>query len=177
MPKIKLYIATTLDGFIAREDGSLDWLMSLSNPKEIDHGYEAFFETIDIVVMGRKTYEEVLGFGVEWPYGSCKTYVLSSDPEYSDKTPQTQVLTELNAKQIAMFREKSQKNIWVIGGGEVITRFLNLGAIDEMILSVIPIILGKGIPLFPAEPKETSFSLVGAEAFETGVVNLSYVRK
>jgi len=177
MSKIKLYIATTIDGFIAREDGSLDWLFALPNPNKIDHGYEAFFDTIDTVIMGRSTYEEVLGFGVEWPYGHCRTFIVTTDSNYQVKTENTQLLPEISTEKISAIRKQSQKNIWVIGGGKVITGFLNLGEIDEMILSIIPIILGRGIKLFPDAPKETSFKPEGAQTFETGVVNLKYLRK
>ena len=76
MPKIKLYIAATIDGFIAREDGSLDWLNNHPNPDQLDYGYADFMSRIDTVIMGRKTYEEVLGFGVEWPYGSLRDRLL-----------------------------------------------------------------------------------------------------
>jgi len=78
MSSIKLYIATTIDGFIAREDGSLDWLEELPNPNQINYGYTDFYATVDKVAIGRKIYEEVLGFGVNWPYEDCKTYVITT---------------------------------------------------------------------------------------------------
>lgn len=177
MSKIKLYIASSIDGFIAREDGSLDWLFALPNPNKIDHGYKAFLDTIDTVIMGRSTYEEVLGFGVEWPYAHCRTFIVTTDSNYEVKTENTDILSEISTEKISEIRKQSQKNTWVIGGGKVITGFLNLGEIDEMILSIIPIILGRGIKLFPDAPKETSFKLEDAQTFETGVVNLKYLRR
>lgn len=80
MKKTKLFIATSIDGYIARKDGTLDWLDAIPNPDQLDYGYYAFYETVDTILMGRKTYEEVLGFGVDWPYPDCKTYVVSSNP-------------------------------------------------------------------------------------------------
>lgn len=177
MTKIKLYIATSLDGYIAREDGALDWLDAIPNPEKIDYGYTDFIKTIDTVIMGRKTYEEVLGFGVDWPYPDSTTYVLTSDVNYRTKTENTKVLNEVSIETIELLKKQSKKDIWNIGGGEVITAFLNLGQIDEMILSMIPVILGSGIPLFPGSPKETSFELTDTCAFDTGIVNLSYKRK
>lgn len=177
MSKIKLFIAATIDGFIARKDGSLDWLFELPNPNNIDHGYEKFFNTIGVVVMGRKTYDEVLGFDVEWPYGNCKTFVITSDKNFSTNTENTFVLNQINKKSIEQLKSESQKDIWLVGGGKTITAFLNLDAVDEMILSIIPIVLGEGIRLFPDGPKETRFHLTNTEKFETGIVNLWFTKQ
>jgi len=174
MSAIKLYIATTIDGFIAREDGSLDWLFEVSNPNNIDHDYGEFYKKIGVVVMGRKTYEEVLGFDVEWPYGNCKTYVVTSDKSYTTKTENTFVLNKIDTTSIQHLKSESQKDIWLVGGGKIITAFLNIDAIDEMIISIVPILIGKGIRLFPDHPKETKFHLINSEKFETGIVNLHF---
>ena len=177
MNSIKLYIASTIDGFIAREDGSLDWLEELPNPNQIDYGYSDFYATIDKVVIGRKTYEEVLGFGVDWPYEDCTTYMVTSKEDYQPKTNNTEVINKVDQDTINRIKSAGEKDVWVIGGGLIITEFLNLGAIDKMILCVIPTILGSGIPLFPNHPKETKFNLVKAEPFETGAVILTYKKK
>jgi dihydrofolate reductase len=177
MKNIQLFIAVTLDGFIAREDGSLDWLLEMPNPNNLDHGYNDFIAKVDLIIMGRKTYEVVLDLDMGWPYSNCKTYVATKDKEYKVKTDHTYIVYELDKDTIERFRSESQMNIWLVGGGELITLFLNEEAIDEMTISVIPIILGKGIRLFPDTPKETRLELVGSESFETGVVNLVYRRK
>ncbi|MCX6231965.1 MAG: dihydrofolate reductase family protein [Bacteroidetes bacterium] len=174
MSKIQLFIACTLDGFIARENGSLDWLFELPNPDQIDHGYNDFINGIDIVIMGRKTYDEVLGFGIDWPYSNCKTYIVTKNENYTVKTENTLLLHTINIEVIENLESESQKNIWLVGGGDLITQFLNENAIDDMALCMIPIILGKGIQLFPNQPKETKFEFVRSEAFKTGVVNLTY---
>ncbi|HOW31697.1 MAG TPA: dihydrofolate reductase family protein [Bacteroidales bacterium] len=176
MPKIKLFIATTLDGFIAREDGSLDWLTGMPNPGQTDHGYNEFIQSIDTIVMGRKTYQEVLGFGVPWPYADCMTYVATTNSRFETSTPSTGIIRAINSETIQQLRLGSSKNIWLVGGGEIITAFLNEHAIDEMIISVVPIILGKGIRLFAHQPAETHFELVSSTAFDTGVVNLEYCK-
>jgi dihydrofolate reductase len=176
MSKIKLYIATSLDGFIARPDGSLDWLESLPNPNQIDHGYHDFYASIGVVIMGRSTYEEILGFGVPWPYSNCTSYVVTQNKNYKLSTPDTELLAGIDKGVIRSIQEVQTKDIWLVGGGKIITEFLNLQLIDEMILSIAPVILGSGIPLFPGVTRETSFKLVGAEKFETGIVNLFYSR-
>ena len=175
--QIKLFIAQTIDGFIAREDGSLDWLLGLLNPNQIDHGYNEMINGVDIIIMGRKTYEELLGLIDEWPYQNYKTYVVTGDKNYKLKTEQTFLLHQIDRETIGNLKSESNKNIWLVGGGKLITQFLSLDAIDEMTLSIIPVILGKGIRLFPDTPKETTFTLIKSESFETGVVNLVYGKK
>ncbi len=177
MSSIQLFIACTIDGFIARENGSLDWLFELDNPNRTDHGYNDFISGIDTLVMGRKTYEVLLGLMDEWPYPNCKTYIVTYNTSFEVTTGSTSVLHEVNEEVINDLRSKGGKNIWLVGGGELITRFVNLGAIDEMIISIIPLILGKGIRLFTGMPEETNFELVNTGSFETGVVNLNNKKK
>ncbi|MFC3880304.1 dihydrofolate reductase family protein [Algoriphagus namhaensis] len=175
-PAIKLYIAQSLDGFIARENGELDWLMNLPNPNQLDYGYGEFLEGIDTILMGRQTYEEILGFGVDWPYSDSETYVLSRQRDYQTKTAKTQAV-ELTSFSLEKIKAQSKKSIWIVGGGQIITELLNWDEIDEIILTIIPIILGNGIPLFPNSPKETSLDLIKTQSFETGAVSLTYRRK
>ena len=177
MSKVKLYIAATLDGFIARKDGSLDWLEGLPNPNQVDHRYGKFFGSIDTVIMGRATYEEILGFDVDWPYGECQSYVVTSQKDYSVKTENTHLICDLASDQMDDIKSNSSKGIWLVGGGQLITAFLNMELVDVMIISIVPIVLGDGIRLFPNHPKETGFDLVNAESFETGIVNLSYFKE
>jgi dihydrofolate reductase len=177
MLKVKLFIATTIDGFIARENGYIDWLNDIPNPNNLDYGYFEFLSQIDTLVIGRNTYEEILNFGIEWPYKGLKTYVVTSNKNYSAKTPDTQITNFINEESIKGLLLKSEKGIWIVGGGKVITEFLNLNSIHEMTISIIPIILGKGIKLFPNQPKETKFELINTESFNTGIVNLTYKLK
>jgi dihydrofolate reductase len=174
MAKIKLFIASTIDGFIAREDGSLDWLNDLPNPDQLDYGYVDFLESIDVLIMGRKTYEEILNFGIEWPYADKKSFVLSADPNYLTKTPNTILTNRISEDFIKTLRSNSKRNVWIIGGGQLIQEFLEYDAVDKMTLSIIPVILGKGIKLFRENVKERRFELIRSESFTTGVVNLTY---
>jgi dihydrofolate reductase len=177
MTKIKLFIAHSLDGFIARENGSLDWLENLPNPKGVDHGYSKFLADIDTILIARASYEEILGFGVDWPYPNCQTWVLTRQSNYIVSTPNTQLLYPISPQAFADVKASATKDIWALGGGKLISALLNLGLVDEMTLSVIPIVLGKGILLFPNQPLETKLELINTQSFETGVVNLHYRTK
>jgi dihydrofolate reductase len=177
MSKIQLYIASSIDGYIAKEDDSIDWLTELPNPNGIDHGYHDFISNVDTVIMGRKTYDEILGFGVEWPYANCKSYVVSKNEDYQIKTENTSLISSIHESTIKGLKKDSTKNIWIIGGGELITHFMNINAIDEMMICIIPIVIGKGKQLFPNQPKETNFILQKSEVFETGAVMLTYLHK
>lgn len=172
--KIKLYIACSLDGYIARPDGSLDWLDNLPNPDKSDFGYFDFYASVDAVLIGRTTYEWVLGFDVEWPYSDAETYILTQKTEMATPTPRTQLLGNPLKEKIEELCSQEGKDIWLVGGGQVITAFLEEGLIDEMIITKIPIILGEGIPLFPGKPPETHFVLSDAIKYGDQVVNLHY---
>jgi len=174
MSKTILYIATTLDGKIARRDGSLDWLYSLPNPNQIDHGYADFLKSIGTTIMGRNTYNVILGFGVEWPYRGMDSYIATTDKEFQVTTPETYVISSNIVDLINKIKGQIQKDIWLIGGGQLITYFLKNDLLDRMILTLIPTIIGEGISLFPDNPKETKWILSHVEKFETGVVNLTY---
>ena len=173
MRKVKLFTAVTLDGYIARPDGNLDWLNALGDPEGADYGYGALMASIDTVIMGRTTYQEVLGFGVEWPYSACDSLIVSSNPDLDTPTENTRRVA-CDAALFGEMKNGTGKDIWLVGGGKLVQFFLDHGLIDEMILSVTPIVLGEGIPLFPSPTKETSFELTHSESYANGIVNLEY---
>lgn len=174
MPKVILYIATSLDGYIARPDGNLDWLTSIAPPDNGDYGYSELLQRIGTTIMGRTTYEEVLGFGIDWPYSEYDSYVLTSDQNYFPKTERTFVLNKDLTNLIDRLKKESEKDIWLIGGGQVVTKFLDLDLIDEMIITVVPKIIGDGIRLFPNSTVESTWNLIKTESFNTGLVSLTY---
>ena len=174
MPKVILYIATSLDGFIARPDGNLDWLTSFPQPKSGDYGYNDLLNSISTIVMGRKTYDEILAFGIEWPYTEYNTYVVTKNKSYKTTTPNTFTLNENLGTFVKSIKDKSEKDIWLVGGGSLVTAFINENILDKMIISKVPVLLGEGIPLFAHKPKETSWELKNTQAFDTGIVNLTY---
>ncbi|MDJ0661547.1 MAG: dihydrofolate reductase family protein [Crocosphaera sp.] len=180
--QIKVYIGTTMDGYIARKNDSLDWLIEFPNPKGIDHGYFEFLSSIDTVIVGRKTYEEDLKYaklnkGGKWVDGNNRIYVITANHNYVPQTENTEVISQLDNKTIDKMKAESQKDIYVVGGGQTISELLKIGAIDEMILCIFPIVIGSGISLFPEDTKETNFDFVKTESFETGLVTLTYKLK
>lgn len=174
MRKVQLYIAASIDGYIARPDGGVDWLSKVEKEGE-DYGYGSFIASIDTTLMGRKTYDEVLGFGVPFPYMNTANYVFTRQERQPDNNP-VQFIREDPADFVGKLREQPGGNIWLIGGGGLNTVLLNAGLIDEMILSVIPIVLGEGIPLFGGQPKETHWKVAEHQVFDTGLVQLRYLK-
>lgn len=142
--KVILYIAVSLDGYIADENGGVDWLEEAGG--EGDNGYKSFFETIDTVVMGKATYNQILGFDVPFPYAEKKCYVFSGTQMGKDEHAEF-VNEDVNNFVCRLKQEKGQ-NIWLVGGAGILDAFMKAGAVDEFILTYIPVILGKGIPLF-----------------------------
>lgn len=174
MTKTVLYIATSLDGFIARPNGNLDWLTSTPNPDTGDYGYAELLEGIATIIMGRKTYEEVIGFGGDWPYAGFDTYVVTTNQALTIQSPNTHCLTQNLKTFVTDLKTKSEKDIWLVGGGQLITSFIGENLLDKMIITIIPKIIGEGLPLFGGKPKETNWQLIETKSFNTGVVNLTY---
>lgn len=174
MPKTVLYIATSLDGFIAKPDGNLDWLTSFPPPPNGDYGYASLLHRIGTILMGRKTYEELLGFGIEWPYAGYETFVVTSNTELNINSPDTFLLPSSLSTLVNELKTTRTKDIWIVGGGQLIASLLQENLIDEMILSVIPKIIGEGIPLFPGNHPASDWELRESEVFSTGLVNLKY---
>ena len=168
-----VFIATSLDGFIARLDGGLDWLPSGGSGEGEDHGYTAFTDSIDAVVMGRNTYEVVLGFG-GWHF-TKPVVVLSSHgvdiaPDLREKVfSMTGSPEEVSAQCAA----RGWRELYV-DGGVTIQRFLRAGLIERMIITRIPVVLGAGIPLFGAVPQDVRLGHVRTQAYDSGLVQSEY---
>ncbi len=174
MRKVQLYIAASLDGYIARKDGGIDWLSAVEKKGE-DYGYGEFIASVDATLMGRKTFEQVLSFEGEFPYMGKENYVFSRSRRDQGGVP-VQMVNDGPAAFVGQLKNKPGGNIWLIGGGQLNTVLLNAGLIDELILSVIPVILGEGIPLFDGQPEEARLRLRRQQAFDTGLVQLVYER-
>ena len=175
-PKASVFIATSLDGYIARPNGDLDWLddANASVPKGEDCGYRAFMQTVDALVMGRNSYEKVLSFG-SWPYGDTPVTVMSRNPiEFPDSLPKTMQHSSENPRELCnrLFTEGVQ-HVYV-DGGNTIQRFLSAGLIRELTITIIPVILGEGIPLFGPTTSDLSLTRVSTKAFDFGFVQLKY---
>jgi dihydrofolate reductase len=167
MRKIVLYIACSLDGYIARTDGSVDWLFT-----DQDYGYTAFLGSVDTVMMGRKTYDQVLTFG-PYPYSGKAGYVVSRSRAGTRDENVVFVGPDI-AGFVRRLREEAGRNIWIVGGSELVDLFLKERLIDEFIISIHPVVLGSGIPLFRKEDFETWLTLMKCEQFPGGLVQLHY---
>tara|TARA_B100000965_G_C19598320_1_gene761302 strand:- start:2653 stop:3174 length:522 start_codon:yes stop_codon:yes gene_type:complete len=145
MPKIILYIAASEDGYIADTEGGVGWLDKYNDSGE-DCGYADFFTSIDALIIGRKTYGQILGFGA-WPYEAKPCYVFSRDciPLPKDAGASVHLVSDALAAWLA--EQPEDKRYWLVGGAELAQAFLNLSAIDEVILTTLPEKLGSGIML------------------------------
>lgn len=171
--KVVLYIATSLDGYIARPDGNLDFL-SLVEEKGQDYGYEEFIQTVDTVIIGRKAYDKVLSMVSEFPHKDKETYVITRTPRPA--VGSTRFYTESLEKLVAGLKSKPGKTIFVDGGAEIVNLLLEHNLIDEYYISVIPILLGDGIPLFRSGRQKIKLKLIGTQQFEKGLVQVHYSR-
>lgn len=150
-----LYIAMSLDGYIARPDGAVDWLDDVEG--EGDNGYSEFYSQVGTVIMGRKTYEEVLKLTNEFPYAGKACYVLSSHPQES--SPEVTFTDEELETLVSRLKEQSDGYVWLVGGGQLVKQFLEKKLIDEIELYIIPKLVGEGIPLFPEGTPPANFEL------------------
>ena len=164
MGKIILYIASSLDGYIARENGDVDWL-----PINTDSGYDNFYKSIDTVIMGKKTYDQILTFG-DYPYKGKKSYVFTRNDSL---TKDENVEFASNVEEFSRNLVSSKGNIWLVGGSELFSAFLEHKLVDEIILSIIPTVLGKGIPLFQNINQEANLKLIKTTEYR-GFVELTY---
>ncbi len=175
MKKIILYIATSLDGHIAEPDGGLDWLTVYPITKEMNYGYNELLASVDTVIMGGKTYRELLNMDVIWPYPEQMTYVVSRH-DWGEKE-NIKFVTENIIETISELRTKEGKDIWLVGGGELVSMLLAADMVDEMQICYIPVILGKGIPLFPEQSKESKWKIMGSKVYESGILKVDYQKQ
>jgi dihydrofolate reductase len=170
-----VYIATSLDGFIARRDGSIDWLMNYPNPENSDFGFSVFLDSIDAIIMGRKTFEVVCGFET-WPY-TKPVFVLTQTLKTVHASLASKVtLFHGDLRELLQQLEAKSISRVYVDGGQTIHSFLKQDLIDELIISRIPIILGSGIPLFRTMDFECRFNHVSTDVFSNGITKTRYLR-
>ena len=162
MRRIVLAIAQSLDGYTARADGSVDWLGEMSDYPGVTEAYQAFFAEVSDLIMGRRTFDQVLGFG-EWPYAGATSHVLT----HRDAAPHDAVAftSETPARLVERLRTSGDGLIWLVGGTDVIRQFQHADLIDEYRVTTIPIVLGDGIPLFERNIPEARLSRLGSTTF------------
>jgi dihydrofolate reductase len=170
-----VFIATSLDGFIARENGGIDWLPQGDAAAGEDYGYHAFMKDIDAMVMGRNTFELVKNFP-SWPYGKTPVIVLTSRdidiPATIAKTVET--MRGSPEQIVARLEERGVRRAY-IDGGVTIQRFLEAGAIQRIIITRIPILLGAGIPLFGSLSRDVRLTHIETRSWPTGLVQSEYI--
>lgn len=174
--KCSVFIATSLDGFISREDGSIDWLMkanALATPGE-DGGYKSFISTVDRLIMGRHTYEKVLSFD-EWPYANIPVVVMSSKAITIPEKLRAFVSTSSETPDALVQRlsKEGAKHLY-IDGGVTIQRFLTHKLINEMTITLIPVLLGNGRSLFGPLENDIELHHIESRGFEGGFVQVKY---
>ncbi len=164
----------SLDGYIASEDDTVDWLAPYEKPESgEDYGYQEFYQSIDSIVMGRKTYDTIKNFS-EWPYGDKKSIIFG-------KTKGTNsILLEFSPQKVELALPRLQqlegKGIWILGGGQITKALIEAELIDEYIITIIPIMLGNAIPLFLLNEKSTNLELKAVHQFGE-LVQTHYIKK
>jgi dihydrofolate reductase len=173
--KASVFIATSLDGFIARSNGDLDWLTGVqSTSTEQDYGYQEFMDTVDTIVLGRNTFELVLTFD-SWPYSGKKVVVLSSRPDAVPPHLVDDVEWLSLPPQDLVERLASQGATHLyVDGGKTIQGFMNAGLIDELTITRVPIMIGTGVPLFGPLDHDVKLTHIATRQFESGFVQSKY---
>lgn len=160
--KLVLFIATSLDGYIARKDDSLDWLFRVEG--EGDNGYSKFYETVDTILIGRRTYDWIMEHEKgDFPYKNKECYVFSRSAIEDNKYVKfvNEDIIDFSQK----LKNENGKNIWIVGGGELLHSFIKEKLIDELIITIAPTLIGKGIPLFKEDDFELELSLKDIKRF------------
>ena len=175
MRKISLYIAASLDGYIAKLDGSIKWLEEFPNPEKSDFGYANFLNEVDTILMGGKTYRQVLTFG-EWPYQDKECYVFSRHGTMESDGKVVFVKNNI-VEFVRALKNRDGKVIWLIGGGEINNILLCHGLVDEIILTYVPVMLGSGISISGTVEMEEYFKPIRSETFKNGMIQLTFERQ
>ncbi|MEX0780986.1 MAG: dihydrofolate reductase family protein [Balneolales bacterium] len=173
MGKLIYSLAMSLDNKIAKPDGDVDWLQKIPNPDQSDYGFNNFFNSVHTTIMGFNTYEIISGFDVEWPYKEKTSYVFTN----KNKLPNDPNVTFINEKHIAFLKDlkdRERDDIWLVGGGMLATELFNQKLIDQFLLHIMPIILGKGVPFILPNADEKMINLITSKAYNSGVIETLY---
>jgi len=170
--KVVVRIAASADGYIARSDGDLEWLTSRPKPKGF-YGMSAFMKSIDTLVFGRKTYDVSLQLGAKFESGE-RNIVFSRHSPPGNAPSRVEFVNEAIGPFMRRLRQQPGKDIWLMGGGELIASFLDEQAIDEFVIAVVPVFIGDGIPLIARRHRQVPLELLSSERFDDGVVQVHY---
>ncbi|WP_232293468.1 dihydrofolate reductase family protein [Stigmatella aurantiaca] len=174
MTRTQYYVAASIDGYIADSAGKLDWLFQFNDTPGLTEHYQAFIDSVGPLAMGAATYEFILGENQPWPYADRPTWVFTHRPLPAIPGANLRFTTEdVSAVHAQMVEAAAGKNLWLIGGGNLVAQFVRQGLLDEILLSVVPVVLGGGIPLLPAALTRP-LELTGLTRFDRGMVELRY---
>jgi len=169
--RVRVFLACSIDGFIAGPDGDLSWL---PEPRaDEDFGLAAFLATSSALLMGRSTYEVAAGFEGPWPYGATPVFVATTRP-LEPAAPTVRALRGTPPELLAAVQAAAPGDVY-LDGGALVRAFLDAGLVDELTLTVIPVVLGTGAPLFAGAARRTPLRMVREHAYEGGIVQLTYV--
>ncbi len=171
MRRVLLYITASLDGFIADTEGGIDWLQGAEGE---DYGYAEFYAGIGAVLMGSKTYEQVISFDIDFPYADKPCYVFTSRSELPRVADSVEFVAEAPAEFVRRLREAEGKPVWACGGGQLVTALWTAGLIDEVDLFVQPVVLGDGIPLFRTPHARRRLQLLTARGLPGDLAEVRY---
>ena len=174
MRKVKLYIAISMNGKIAKADGSVKWLEEIPNPDQSDYGYREFYEGIDITIQGNNTYRQLLSWDIDFPYKDKINYVFTRQSDLINNDD-VQFISENHISKVEALKKEAGKDIWLVGGGQLVSTFFNANLIDEIDLFIMPIVISDGIDLFVSAPVEKMLVLKESKSFASGVVHLRYI--
>ena len=165
------YVASSLDGYIATADGGVEWLAPFEGTEE-DYGYTEFYESVDALLVGSRTYQQVVAFG-EWPYPGKSCWVFTHR-ELEASRPEVTLTSQSPHELVSLLKGRGLRRVWLVGGAQIASSFREAGLITGYIISIMPVILGSGIRLFvPDGPKE-DFELAECKSYSNGVVQLRY---
>jgi dihydrofolate reductase len=162
-----------MNGYIAKSDGSVDWLETLPKPENSDYGYQEFYDSIDTCIMGNNTYKQINNWDIEFPYTNKKNYVFTKTPRDKDDQHAQFVWSE-HVDFAKKLKKQKGKDIWLMGGGKLNSTFLDSKLIDEVRLFVMPIILDNGIPIFNNLKFDNYLKLDKIKSYESGAIELIY---
>ena len=169
--KAVVFIAASIDGFIATTDGDLSFFSAVEKEGEA-YGYAPFISVVDTVVLGKKTYDKVIAMGYPFPHADKEAYIITRTPK--EAVGSAQFYTGDVVELVQQLKQQEGRTIFVDGGAYVVNRLLQAGLIDELYLSIIPVLLGSGIALFEQHHAMQKMKLLQAKSFDTGLVQLHY---
>lgn len=175
MRKIILYISATIDMQIASNEGTHKWLADYPNPDKKEYGWKESYKDIDVLIMGGKTYRSIQNMGIGWPYGDKVSYVITRQNREASND-QLHFINEEWIEKIRELKKEEGKDIWLVGGSEILSILLKEKLIDKMIIVQYPILLGPGIPLFQGNQEVSMWSIIRHRIYENGILYTEYSR-